>query len=141
MQTSDRIRGNLQTLPFRRPNPSDYGSYGYGHDHDPLKRSKIQDEKDLIRELKIAQVFGDCSNDDISKAIARRRPDVCSTIGADDVKSILSSLKDNCVCGANNYAQLKELAAPKKYGNGSPEAQEALKEWDIDIDRAKAGQI
>ena len=134
MQTSDRIQGNLQTLPFRRPNPCDYGSYGSGHDHDPLKRSKIQDDQHCPSLWRL-------SYDDISKAIVRRRPDVCSTIGADDVKSILSSLKDNCECGTNNYAQLKELAAQKKYGNGSPEAQEALKEWDINIDRAKAGQI
>ena len=104
----------ISSLTFRRSNPCDYGSYGSGHDHDPLNRSKIQDEKGLIRELNIAQVFGDYSNDDISRAIARRRPDVGSTIGADDVKSILSPLKDNCECGNNNYAQLKELAAQKK---------------------------
>ena len=106
-------------------------------DHDPLKRFKIQDEKDLTRELNIAQVFGNYSNNDIPKAIALRHPDICLTVGADDVQKILDHLKDHDECGTKDYARLKKVAAQDKYGNGISEGQDALKDWDVDIDMAK----
>lgn len=104
---------------------------------DLLERLKSQDGKDLIRELNIAQIFGNYSDDDISKAITLRYPHISSVIGADDVGSILNYLKDNHESGSNDYARLKKVAAHNKYGKGIPEVQDALKEWDVDINWAK----
>lgn len=104
---------------------------------DLFERLKSQDRKDLIRELNIAQVFGDYSNDDISKAITLRYPHISSVLGADDVGSILNYLKDNHESGNNDYARLKKVAAHNKYGNGIAEVQDTLKEWDVDISSAK----
>ncbi|KAF6232181.1 hypothetical protein HO173_009564 [Letharia columbiana] len=106
-------------------------------DHNPLKRLKIEDEKDLIKNLSIAQAFStEYSNDDLSKAIAFRYPDKCSTIRGSDVQSIFSYLEANPKC-SRDYARFKSMAARNKYGNGIREVQDALREWDVDIDMAK----
>ena len=85
--------------------------------------------------MNIAQIFGTYSNDDLATAIALRHPKR-SNIEGNDVGSIFNYLRSNPDYENNNYARLEELAAQNKYGNGIPEVQDALKEWEIDIDMA-----
>lgn len=108
-----------------------------GSEQNPLKRFKIDNDEDLIRKLNIAQLWTEHCKSDISKAIALRRPSTCSTIRGRDVEAIFRYLEDHPKWRKNHCERLRGMKAQDKHGDGFPEVQDALREWDFDIDMVK----
>ncbi|KAL9072695.1 MAG: hypothetical protein Q9161_003404 [Pseudevernia consocians] len=107
--------------------------------YNPLEQFKLQNEKPVITQLNVAQVFkSDHSFDDIAKSIASQYSDSCSAIGGHDVNSISRYLKDNPNCKNNDYAHWAELLTKNDtHGDRISEVQAILQDLDIAIDRAK----
>lgn len=106
-------------------------------EQNPLKRFKIENDKDLIRKLNIAQLWSEHCKSDISKAIALRRPSTCSTIRGRDVVAIFKFLQDHPRCRNNHYKRLRKMWAQNEHGDGILEVQDVLREWDFDIDMVR----